>query len=88
MLYSDVQGGFAGTGNIDADPLLIDAKSGNLRLQSGSQCVDAGDNTAVPDGTMTDLDGNPRFVDDPDTTDTGYGDPPVVDMGAYEFQSA
>ena len=34
----------------------------------------------------TDLDGNPRFVDDPATTDTGYGDPPIVDMGAYEYQ--
>ncbi len=34
---------------------------------------------------MTDLDGNPRFVDDPNTDDTGFGDPPIVDMGAYEF---
>ena len=33
-----------------------------------------------------DLDGNPRFVDDPDTDDTGHGTPPIVDMGAYEFQ--
>ena len=29
---------------------------------------------------------HPRFVDDPDTPDSGNGDPPVVDMGAYEFQ--
>ncbi|MHC4126584.1 MAG: dockerin type I domain-containing protein [Planctomycetota bacterium] len=58
----------------------------DLRLSPGSPCIDAGDNTAVPDGIDTDLDGNPRFVDDPDTVDTGYGDPPVVDMGAYEFQ--
>jgi hypothetical protein len=40
----------------------------------------------VPPAVTTDLDGNPRFVDDPDTADTGYGDPPIVDMGAYEFQ--
>jgi len=41
----------------------------------------------VPAGTTTDLDGNPRFTDDPCTVmDTGLGDPPVVDMGAYEFQ--
>jgi hypothetical protein len=33
-----------------------------------------------------DLDGNPRFVDDPDTDDTGHGTPPIVDMGAYEYQ--
>ncbi|UCD74088.1 MAG: hypothetical protein JSV91_09890 [Phycisphaerales bacterium] len=36
--------------------------------------------------TFPPLDGNPRFVDDPNTEDTGYGDPPIVDMGAYEFQ--
>ncbi len=40
----------------------------------------------MPKGIDTDLDGNPRFVDDPDTKDTGNGDPPIVDMGAYEFQ--
>jgi hypothetical protein len=58
----------------------------DYHLATGSPCIDAGDNTAVPGDITTDLDGNPRFVDDPDTVDTGYGDPPVVDMGAYEFQ--
>jgi len=38
-----------------------------------------------------DLEGNPRFVDDPGTDDTGNADPdypdlPIVDMGACEFQ--
>ena len=33
-----------------------------------------------------DLATNPRFINDPDTRDTGNGDPPIVDMGAYEFQ--
>ena len=56
------------------------------RLSPGSPCIDAGDNTAVPADITTDLDGNPRFVDDPDTVDSGMGDPPIVDMGAYEFQ--
>ena len=42
----------------------------------------------MPAGTTTDLDGNPRFVDDTGTDDTGSGDPPIVDMGAYEFQGA
>ncbi len=32
-----------------------------------------------------DLDGNPRFTDDPATPDSGCGVPAVVDMGAYEF---
>ncbi len=40
----------------------------------------------MPAGITTDLDGNPRFVDDLGTIDTGNGDPPIVDMGAYEFQ--
>ncbi len=54
----------------------------------GSPCIDAGDNTAVPLEITTDLDGNPRFVDDPATDDTGNpGAPgPIVDMGAYAFQ--
>ena len=58
------------------------------RLQPGSPCIDAGNNTAVPQEITTDLDGNPRFVDDPDTPDTGNppGGGPIVDMGAYEFQ--
>ncbi len=86
MSYSDVQGGWTGTGNIDADPLFVDPAGGDLRLGPGSPCIDAADNTAVPKGVTTDLDGNPRFVDDPDTIDSGNGDPPIVDMGAYEFQ--
>ena len=89
-------------GNIDADALFvrqpdpgpdgewgtIDDDYGDLRLTSGSPCIDAADNTAVPKDITTDLDGNPRFVDDPDTPDTGFGNPPIVDMGAYEFQGA
>ncbi len=86
--YSNVQGSFPGTGNIDADPLFVDPNNGDLRLSAGSPCIDAANNIAVPAGITTDLDGNPRFVDDPDTPDTGNGDPPIVDMGAYEFQGA
>ncbi len=76
----------------------------DYRLSAGSPCIDAADNEAVPadeldldeDGDTDepipfDLDGYPRFVDDPDTDDTGNPDPdypdlPIVDMGAYEFQ--
>ena len=57
----------------------------DLHLSAGSPCIDAGDNTAVPTGIVTDLDGNARFRDDPSVPDTGVGPAPVVDMGAYEF---
>jgi hypothetical protein len=83
--FSDVRGGWPGTGNIDLDPFFVDPDNGNYRLSRGSPCIDAADNTAVPAGIMTDLAGNPRFVDDPNTPDTGNGSPPIVDMGAYEF---
>ena len=65
----------------------------DFHLRPGSPCIDAGLNSAVPEGINTEFDGDPRFVDDPDTPDCQHapgecGDPPVVDMGAYEFQSA
>ena len=99
VTYSDVLGGFDGIGNIDINPMLVDPENGDFHILAGSPCIDAADNAAVPpdetdlDGDFDttepipfDLDGNPRFVDDPDTIDSGNGDPPVVDMGAYEFQ--
>jgi hypothetical protein len=89
VAYSCVQGGWSGMGNISTNPLFVDPAGGDLRLQAGSPCIDAGNNAAVPVGILTDLDGHPRFVDDPATHDTGDpGSPPqpVVDMGAYEYQ--
>ncbi len=86
---------YPGTGNIDVDPIFVDplgpdripgTEDDDLRLSAGSPCIDAGDNSAVPMDVTTDLDGNPRFVDDPSTPDTGVGPPPIVDMGAFEFQ--
>jgi parallel beta-helix repeat protein len=98
--FSNVQAGWPGQGNINAEPLFVDplgvdgvpgTDDDDLRLLPGSPCIDVGNNTAVPVGITTDLDGNPRFVDDPNTPDCQQapgqcGDPPVVDMGAYEFQ--
>ena len=81
--YCDIQGGFAGTGNINFDPLFI-AAPGDLRLGPGSPGVDAGKNTLVPGGVILDVAGLPRFFDDPAVPDTGPGVPPIVDMGAYE----
>jgi len=79
-------GKYGGTGTIGADPRLVDPDRGDFRLLADSPCIDAADNGAVPEGVTSDLGGNPRFVDDPNVPDTGRGTPPIVDMGAYEFQ--
>jgi hypothetical protein len=78
-------GGLGGIGNLSVDPLFVDIGGGDFRLTHSSGCIDAGDNTAVPGSVTTDLDGKPRFFDDPETADTGVGTPPIVDIGAYEF---
>jgi|GEM_PF-2064474 len=97
--YSCIQGlsTYAGNGNINSDPLFANplgddwipgTPDDNLRLTKGSPCVDAGNNTLVPAELTTDLDGMPRFWDDPDTPNTGVGanpGDPIVDMGAYEL---
>jgi uncharacterized repeat protein (TIGR01451 family) len=73
-----------GTGEISVDPLL--GGDEGFLLQTASPCIDAANNEAVPAAIMTDLIGNPRFVDDPNTPDTGCCVAPIVDMGAYEYQ--
>ena len=90
--YSDVQGGWAGAGNIDADPLFTDAAIGDYRLAPGSPAIDAGDNTALPAQVTTDLMGYPRYIDDPATPDCQQapgtcGAAPIVDMGPFELQA-
>ncbi len=83
--HSDVQGGWPGAGNIDADPLFVQPVTDDVRLSFGSPCVDAGSNAALPaDGLDLDGDGN---VAEPIPFDIG-GAPRVVggavDMGAWE----
>ncbi|MEK7255038.1 MAG: putative metal-binding motif-containing protein, partial [Bacteroidota bacterium] len=83
--YSIVQGGYPGTGNLNANPLFISqpdynvapTTSGNLRLQACSPAAEAGSDAA--NSTTTDLDGNPRKVD----AITGGA---MIDMGAFEYQ--
>ncbi len=40
--YSIVQNGFVGVGNLDVDPMFVDAPGGDLSLQAGSTAIDAG----------------------------------------------
>ena len=53
--YCDIQGGYAGTGNVDADPLFVSAS--DLHLQSTSPCLAAGTATGAP---TTDIAGTAR----------------------------
>lgn len=66
--YSDIEGGgFPGPGNIDADPLFVDAMNGDYHLSwsnfpvldgTKSPCIDTGDTSAEfddPDGTTADM---------------------------------
>lgn len=83
--YSDASPLPAGTGNIDANPIFVNAGSGyganlvlgNYRLAIGSPCVNAGTNFPWQEtdplgyGRDKDLDGEPRLRG-------------TVDMGAYE----
>ena len=67
VTYSDVMGGWSGTGNIDADPLFVDPLNGDFHLghfatgqASDSPCIDAGDPAIQPFGT-TRTDSVPDF---------------------------
>jgi len=42
VTYSDVHGGWAGEGNIDADPLFVNTANSDLRLQTNSPCRNTG----------------------------------------------
>jgi hypothetical protein len=61
VTYSCIQNGYDGEGNIDSDPLFLDAATGDYHLTKESGCVDTG----YPDDAYTgetDIDGNPRVM--------------------------
>jgi len=63
--------GLPGSGNIEADPLLVNSDAGNFQLRGASPCVNAGLNQGWMSGTL-DLGDQPRIR---------YN---IVDIGAYE----
>ncbi len=62
-------------GNIEADPLFVNAASNDFHLKANSPCINQGDDTATAIGTV-DLDNTPRVTN-------GH-----VDIGAYEYSGA
>ncbi len=93
-------GGFAGVGASGNDPLFVNASAGDYSLMPMSPAIDIGNNSSLPiddldldnDGNNTevlsvDFIGNERFIDDPDTVDTGIGSGAIIDAGAMEYQA-
>ena len=88
--YSNVQGGWTGDGNIDADPVWLDPdgpdddpvtwEDNDYRLGTASPCIDAGSNSYA--ATDADLDGHARIVDG------NFDGAAAIDMGAYEYVPA
>lgn len=71
--YNNVEGGIAGTGNVNTAVTFEDEPGGDLRLTSGSAGVNSGTNTGAP---ATDIRGVARPQGG------------TVDMGAFEYTSA
>ncbi len=75
---SDIEGGYSGTGNMDADPKFVNPGILDFHLQLGSPCIDTGDNS-TPSLPLYDFESDNRIID-------GDGDATLtVDMGADEF---
>jgi parallel beta-helix repeat protein len=56
ITYSDIQGGWEGEGNIDADPIFALPEKRDYRLLWGSPCIDSGHPGSLdPDGTRSDM---------------------------------
>lgn len=81
--YSDIQGGFAGTGNLDRLPIWADS---NFILSATSPCVDSGD-ALLPDRDIADI-GDPSLAKFPSRglrrNDMGaYGGPHAVEFPLF-----
>ncbi|MFN4150797.1 MAG: choice-of-anchor Q domain-containing protein, partial [Candidatus Sericytochromatia bacterium] len=82
MTYSNIQGGYAGTGNINSDPLFVNVSDPDgadniwgtsddgLRLSASSPSRNTGTNTGAPSTDITAL-ARPKGI--------------LTDMGAYEY---
>ncbi len=71
VTYSDVKGGWPGTGNISDGPRFAGPTNGDYHITWNSPCKNAGDNSVVTE--LHDFEGDPRIA---------LG---AVDMGADEY---
>jgi len=62
--YSDVEGGYIGTGNINAEPRFVDSAGGDYHLLWDSPCIDTGDPGYIPQPSDKDIDKEPRVMRD------------------------
>ncbi len=81
IVYSDIQGGWSGTGNINSDPFFMDPSIDDFHLQDISPCIQTAKDSMEITGTWYycppyDYDTLPR----PHPVET------MPDMGAYEYQ--
>ncbi|MFN0057732.1 MAG: right-handed parallel beta-helix repeat-containing protein [Planctomycetota bacterium] len=59
ITYSDVEGGWPGTGNTDAEPNFVSGPTGDYHLASNSPCIGAA-SAAIAGAPATDFEGDPR----------------------------
>ena len=71
-MYSCIEDGDAGEGNISSDPCFVDAANDDYHLQSVSPCINAGDPNYESASGETDIDGINRIIGG------------TIDMGADE----
>ena len=76
ITYSNIQGGWAGYGNIDSDPLFTEPESGDYTLLPGSLCINAGNPYS-----RLDLDGSTNDMG----SFGGMGDMPEGAIGGYIY---
>jgi hypothetical protein len=79
VYYSDIEGGWGDTSNINSDPFFMDPSTYNFHLQDISPCIGAGIDSIEIAGTwyycpLTDIEDSTR------PNPSGY----MPDMGAYE----
>ncbi|MGB2987613.1 MAG: hypothetical protein WBE26_17240, partial [Phycisphaerae bacterium] len=86
ITHSDVAGGWPGAGNINSDPLFVDASKNDYRIQDSSPCRDTGNDESLPADTADiDWDANTAqpLPNDLDLKPRVSGN--SVDMGACEW---